>query len=609
MLLIPSAASGADCRWADAMSDDRTVCRFDYFQYRAGVLRDGVRWIRRSWWAVLVPAAVAAAAVWALVTDGKVRWTVLAGATAALVGAFAPSVLEWVRAALDRGERRDRVVAGMLVADLPESVVWLLHPQAAVVGFVGRGWLLQALDGWCADPAASVVRLLVGAGGVGKTRLARHFAGRLTDWEWWPVAPDKEAEVIGLLETVERPSRLLLTVDYAEARDPQALAHLLCVAQRAGGVRVLLLARSAGLWWSSLSAAYPPQAHLVDALTVSANVIEVPAGIEGHTPRQIVDEAVVAFAGRLRRRPAGEVVLHGLNSHVPVLRLHALALLAVLGGPRGDDRYDVLAEVLGHEARYWRHRARRDGLPGAGKPGTDAVLRRLVAVAALLGADNREHTVGLIGRVPGLGDAEPDGYVDWLYGLYPQAGNGGGLGTLQPDLLAEDLAVAVLRESTPAERSMILHGLTPSQAVRALTVLSRARSHQSDATEMIDVALAADLPVMTEAVLQVGLQFPGVLAPRVTDLLVAAELDPVWAQRTAHRVPYPSIEFSRTALALTTHALDAAAEATKPNDHASLLAWHALRLAEAGRRAEALATSQEAVNLYRELAADNRDAT
>ncbi|WP_157779148.1 tetratricopeptide repeat protein [Micromonospora sp. WMMA2032] len=554
---------------------------------------------------------VAAAAVWALVTDDKPVWTVVAGVAAAVVGAFAPSVLEWVRVARQRRERRDRAVAGALVAELPESVVWLLRPQAAVVGFVGRGWLLAALDRWCADPGASVVRLLVGAGGVGKTRLGRHFTGRLTGWECWPVAPGGEATVAGQLETGDRPGRLLLTVDYAETRDPQALAHLLCVAQRAGGVRVLLLARSAGLWWSSLSAAYPPQAHLVDALTLPANVLEVPARIEDYTPQQIVAEAVVAFAAQLRRRPAGDVPLGGLGPDVPVLRLHALALLAVLGGPRGDDRYDVLAEVLGHEARYWRHRARRDGLPGAGEPSADAVLRRLVAVAALLGADNREQAMELVRRVPGLGGAQPEvvnGYVDWLYGLYPAAGTGGGLGTLQPDLLAENLAVAVLSESTPAERSRILQGLAPGQAVQALTVLSRARSHQPDAAEMIDVALAADLPVMTEAVLQVGLQFPGMLAPRAAALLVTAELDSGWVQRTARRVPYPSIEFGQIAVALTTHALTASAGETESNNRASLLALHALRLAEVGRRAEALEVSQEGVDLRRELVDGNRDA-
>ncbi|MEV4824560.1 hypothetical protein, partial [Micromonospora sp. NPDC049274] len=560
---------------------------------------------------MLVPAAVAVAAVWALVTDGKLRWTVLAGATAAVVGAFAPSVLEWVRVARQRGERRDRVVAGALVAELPESVVWLLRPQAAVVGFVGRGWLLATLDRWCADPATSVVRLLVGAGGVGKTRLGQHFAGRLTGWECWPVAPGGEATVATELEVRDRPGRLLLTVDYAETRDPQALAYLLCVAHRAGGVRVLLLARTAGLWWSSLSAAYPPQAHLVDALTLPANVIEVPARIEDYTPQQIVAEAVVAFSARLHRRPPGDVPPSGVGPDVPVLRMHAQALLAVLGGPLGDDRFDVLAEVLGHEARYWRHRARRDALPGAGGPAADAVLRRLVAVAALLGADNREQAMELVRRVPGLGRAQPEvvnGYVDWLYGLYPAAGTGGGLGTLQPDLLAEDLAVAVLRESTPAERSMILHGLALGQAVQALTVLSRARTHQSDAAEMIDVALAAALPVMTEAVLQVGLQFPGMLAPRVAARLVTAELDPDWVLRTARRVPYPSIEFGQIAVALTTHALRAPPAATTPNDRASLLNSHALWLGKVGRRVEALAVSQEAVDLYRELVAGSRDA-
>ncbi|GAB3812636.1 hypothetical protein GCM10027605_54810 [Micromonospora zhanjiangensis] len=559
---------------------------------------------------MLLPAAVAAAAVWALVSDDKLGWTAVAGVTAAVVGAFAPSVLDRVRAARERREQRNRTVAEALVAELPESVVWLLHPQAAVVGFVGRGWLLRALDGWCADPRASVVRLLVGAGGVGKTRLGRHFAGRLAGWTWWPVAPGGEPKIAEALTADGRPGRVLLTVDYAETRDPQALARLLCTAQRADGVRVLLLARSAGLWWSSLSAAYPSQAHLVDALTVQANVIEVPARIEERTPQQIVNEAAVAFAERLGRRPPDEAPLGGLDPDVPVLRLHAEALLAVLGGPRGDDRYDVLAEVLGHEARYWRHRAGRDGLPGAGEPATDVVLRRLVAVAALLGAEDREQAAELVRRVPGLGEASPevvDRYVGWLYGLYPAAGAGDGLGTLQPDLLAEDLAVAVLRESTAAQRRGILHGLAVGQAGRALTVLSRARSHQPDAETMIDEALATDLPVMTEAVLQIGLQFPQVLAPRVVALLAAAEIDPEWARRTERRVPYPSIEFGRLALALTTQALHGAARTSESTDRASLLISHAVRLSEVGRRADALQASQEAGDIYRKLATNNPD--
>ncbi|MFI6066537.1 hypothetical protein ACIA47_14895 [Micromonospora sp. NPDC051227] len=558
-----------------------------------------------------MPTTVAMVAVWALVADDKVGWAVVAGAVTAVVGAFAPTLADRGRMARERREQRGRVVAGALVAELPQSVAWLLHPQAEVVGFVGRGWLLAGLDRWCADQDAAVVRLLVGAGGVGKTRLARHFAGRLSGWVWWPVAPGGEATMAGELDASERSRKLLLTVDYAETRDPEALAHLLCVAQRVGGVRVLLLARSAGLWWSSLSAAYPAQAHLVDALTVPGNVLEVPARVEDHTPQQIATEAAIAFAARLHRRLPDELAVGEVSSDVPMLRLHAQALLAVLGGPRGDGRYDVLAEVLGHEARYWRHQARRDGLLRVGEPAADGLLRQLVGVAALLGADDRGQASDLVRRVPGLSGAPPevvDGYVSWLYGLYPVAEAGSGLGMLQPDLLAENLAVAVMHERAPDDRITILQDLAPSQAVRALTVLSRARTHQPDAAEMIDVALAADIQVMTEAVLQVGLQFPGTLAPRITSLLTTANLDPDWAQRTAQRVPYPSIEFGRIALTLITRALRAPTATATLIDRARLLTNHAIRLVEAGRRAEALIASQEAVDLYRELAAINRDA-
>ncbi|WP_433342596.1 hypothetical protein [Micromonospora sp. CA-111912] len=568
------------------------------------------------WWRFLaagVPAGVAGVAVWALVADDKAGWTVVAGATAAVAGGFGPSVGQWVTARRERRERQGRVVAGVLVAELPASVAWLLHPQAAVIRFFGRGWVLRELQAWCADPDASPVRLVVGGGGVGKTRLARHFATGMAGWTWWPVAPQGEARVAQLVADGEAPARLLLVVDYAETRDPASLAALLCTAQQAGGVRVLLLARTAGLWWSTLSAAYPEQAHLVDALTMPAHVIELPAGVEERDPSEIVADAVGQFADHLRYAPPVQFTPLAHDSDTPVLRLHAEALVAVLGGPRDGGRYDVLAEVVSHEARYWRGCARRAGLLAADDATSrDAVLRQVVGIAALLGADDDEQAAGIVRRAPLLNEDTPapvvDGLVRWLRNLYPPVGSGGALGTLQPDLLAEGLAVAVLRDCAPAEQVAVFSGLPRSQAVRALTLLGRACAHQPDAVGVIEVALSADVPVMTEAVLQIGTQFPGRFAPRVANLLTTTTIDPEWARVWAEQVPYPSLELGEIAEALTARVLSALPPTTPPQIRAAWLNRHTLRLKEVGRRAEALAASEEAVNLRRELAATDRDA-
>ncbi|MGW1061822.1 hypothetical protein [Micromonospora rubida] len=548
-----------------------------------------------------------------MVADDKAGWTVVAGATAAVAGGFGPSLGQWVAARRERHERQGRAVAGVLVADLPASVAWLLHPQAAVIRFFGRGWVLRGLQTWCTDPDAAPVRLLVGSGGVGKTRLAQHFATGLPGWTWWPVAPQGEARVAQLVADGEAPARLLLMVDYAETRDPASLAALLCTAQRAEGVRVLLLARTAGLWWSTLSAAYPEQAHLVDALTMPANVIELPARVEERAPSEIVADAVAQFAGHLRYAPPAEFTPQAHDADTPVLRLHAEALVAVLGGPRGGGRYDVLAEVISHEARYWRGCARRARLVAADDATSrDAALRQVVGIAALLGADDDGQAAGLVRRAPLLGEDTPapvvDAFVRWLRNLYPSAGSGGALGTLQPDLLAEGLAVAVLRDCAPAEQMAVFSGLPRAQAVRALTVLGRACVHQPDAVKVIEIALSADVPVMTEAVLQVGTQFPGRFAARVATLLMTAAIDPEWARVWAERVPYPSLELGQVAMALTTKVLIDLPPTTPPQEHAAWLGGLALRLAEAGRRIEALTASNEAINLYRELAGTDRDA-
>ncbi|MET8147987.1 tetratricopeptide repeat protein [Actinoplanes sp. NPDC049668] len=560
-----------------------------------------------------VPALVAAVAGWAALADDKHGWTVIAAAFAGAVGAFGPTVTDRVAAARERRQARAGAVAVVRVADLPVSVTRLLRPDQQVVPFFGRGWVLRQLEMWAGDRDAVAVRLLVGAGGVGKTRLARELAARLVGWRCEWISPHAETETAGLVASGGFGPRSLLVLDYAEARDRAAVAELLWAAHLADRVRVLLLARSAGLWWESLPAAFDRQAHLVEAMTTAPGVlVEVAARIDdARDPKTIVTDAATAFAKKLRRPAPVLAGMRAWPAETPVLRLHADALVAVLDGAHRQGEYDVLGEVLGHESRYWRFTARRAGLFGISDDLTiDGVLRQVVGISALMGADSRAEVEQVVRRAPLLADADAArvaGFVSWLSGLYP-AGQGSVLGVVQPDLLAESLAARVLTECGVQERTRVLSGLSAAQAVRVLTVLGRARVHQTGVDALIDAALGVDVPGMVEAVIEVGVQFPGLFTSRLVALLADATIEHGWARQTAKRVPYPSLELGQLALELTTHIVTGfPADASLP-DQAHWTTWHALRLAKAGRRADALIASREAVGLYRELAKLNRDA-
>jgi len=568
----------------------------------------------------VVGGAIAAATAWALVADGKNLWATVSGTVGAILGFVAPLALGAVQGRTTRraeqrkeADARRRAAEAVRASELPRSVAWLLHPSKAVVTFFGREQALAQLEAWCTDRDGPAVRLVTAPGGYGKTRLAGELCIRLPGWDPLWVAVGKEAATADLLS--QAGGRRLLVVDYADSRDPAGLAELLAAAARAPEpVKVLALARTAGPWWTSLSASCPSHAALVDALTTASNVVALDARADDRPPDQIVASAAAQFAEHLRCPPPPPGVRSALPAGTALLRLHAEALLTVLGRqppPHGGD--GVIGEVLGHEQRYWRACARRAKVPLPDDPhDSDQLLRRVAGIAALLGADAQEVT-GLLHRALDHDPADPPAaaWERWLRDLYPHDGTDDAperLGTLQPDLLCETLAVQTLTTCTDQHRTTILTGLSDTQAVHVLTLLGRATTHQPDATSLIDAALAADTKVMAGAVLAVARQFPGLYAPRLAALIPHSGLTPSDLKHLYWQVPYPSRELNPVALAITTTVLEQQSPDTPVAERATWWNWHAVGLAEVGRRVEALAVSEEAVRLRRELADADRDA-
>lgn len=152
------------------------------------------------------------------------------------------------------------------------------------------------LRDWCEADAWEGTRLVAGAGGQGKTRLARHLASSLTSRGWATVmlGEHARAEDLAVLAHVVAPT--LVVVDYAEGRGTQ-LDPLVDALNRAEAkVRLLLLARTAGAWRTER---VTPAAHLSvmadDRIVVNLSPVE-----PDRDGRQLAwREAIDALANRL----------------------------------------------------------------------------------------------------------------------------------------------------------------------------------------------------------------------------------------------------------------------------------------------------------------------
>jgi tetratricopeptide (TPR) repeat protein len=539
---------------------------------------------------------IGATAGWAAFADNKKGWTLASAAAAGVIGAMVPGLAQVFVNASAASTRRRQALQRITTKRLPGSVVELLRPQAAVIGFLGRSQVLRQLQDWVDDSDSAAVRLVIGPGGTGKTRLAHQFA-RGQQALWVHVGGEKAAlEALG--PDMARP--LLLIIDYAEARDRKDLAVLMCAAQRDSEVRVLLLARAIGPWWDGMSASYTEQAHLVDALTIPAHVIELTAQIGGYTPTAIVTGAAAEFALHLNQLVPTLDENHVWDPETPVLRLHADALLAVLDGAFRADGYNVLTEVLRHETRYWRATAARAGLAAEAGTEEDATLRRLVGVAALLGADNSKELADLVTRVVPPG-AEVGRYERWLRELYPATGSASDqLGALQPDTLAEHLAVDVCVDIGDDGLADLVHGISQSQAVRALTVLGRAATRDDRADRIVDALIALGVIVVLEAAIQVAPQFPKFYSDRVAIFLAHNELTPTDIRKLAANAYNAPFELIKVTCVLYEILIQKLGASTTPANRLLTYFQYASALRWAGQYHQALENNSEALTLWTE---------
>ncbi|WP_245654408.1 tetratricopeptide repeat protein [Streptomyces violens] len=494
------------------------------------------------------------------------------------------------------------------VRDL-RSPAMLLRADVEAVRFAGRDRLLGQLLAWCERPEAFAVQVLTGPAGQGKTRLARHLRAQLRNGTWatgqlrTPSTDSVEPPDLSGLDTNRD---LLLVVDYAE-NVPYLVRHLIEHLHSARHrTRILLLARADGPWREhSLGAGYPTHDILASAPLIELgplHPLQTPPGSRSVAPAgrsEAFAQASTDLAQLLGHVvpgvdwPESASVRPPDDLHAPhygsVLTLQMTALVSLL--QHGPDPVEALAgeppeaTLLRHEARYWEQSAKSRGFRLGLPPAT---LHRAVATAVLCGAATKKEAVRAARKIPGVPARKALTVAGWLRCLYP-AEPGRYWGSLQPDRVAEFHASRCLnRLEVPLAK--LLTRASAGQQAQTVTVLARAalghynahRSSESDSVLRGLYDALATVPLRTDAL----------------DGITAA-------------LPHPSRILTGLALRLEedlTNRRRATAPPSGQPDLARSLPDLGMYLWEAGQREDALASADEAVQLYRHLAGTSRAA-
>ena len=509
----------------------------------------------------------------------------------------------------------------------PNSPAKLLRADAATTPFRDRPELQQLLD-WCEDPAWSGVRLVTGPGGQGKTRLARHLVGQLTQrgiergeqgWAAVVLAEQAGPGALAVLRQVTTPT--LVIVDYAESRSAQLDPLIEAMDRAEAKVRLLLLARTAGAWRTDRVA---PAAHLAvladDRIVIPLRPVE-PA-VTGRT--QAWHEAVTALAPRLAALPDyRHLPWTTLTASLPAptlagesfrtilaVQMHALATLLQASEAHGEHgspstARDAREVLLEHEHRYWTRVAE-----GFGITLNPATRGCLVALATLWGAtDAADADRVLASALPAATGPDTRATVaEWLSTLYRDGENY--WSGLQPDPLGEYLVATVLPGTQPGSGQLenTTAAVSAGQLEHGLTVLGRAHPQHPPLSDVIISIVLSTGTAGVRAAIAVAprLQEPAPLLNALNRVVDTADLPAL--QRLSSALPRFSLLLAGINLRVAGATVGLYRELAGLNRDAHLPALAAsvnnlaLRLAEAGRRPEALTGAQEAADLYRELA-------
>ena len=506
----------------------------------------------------------------------------------------------------------------------------LLRPEHGLVPFLGREPVLDQITGWCQDLADRPVLLVTGGGGSGKTRLGREACVQMLVAGWDAGLADDQRRDGTATDRLQRPT--LLVVDDADLRTGliSALVGYLRWDDAGPPAGLLLLARAAGDWWARLVR----QQELIDACTIlDLDRHPVPLGDRAEHFRRA--SAAFAAYGGPRAQSADPLSAAELAdpAYAEPLLIHIAALLRTVDLPPtpppqglGQERVagvDITATQLGSPVRQRllralceRERTRWYDLSAGSHLSFNPDLPladQVVALATLTGATDQACARSLLAALPSQAEVAQIGaeaLEAWAHRLYAGPGY---WNPLRPDLLAEQhLADTAQLSDLAISAAQLAAGQRWEAEVvtQLLAELTRGAPNQPAVLAALDELLAAALPRIVDLAVTADRAELADLA----SLALQLAPQPCRAAALAGQMPEHSVRLAALAATVTSQRViqDRADARGGEPAAASRLAVSlnnlGIRLADLGRREEALAASQEAADTYRELAAARPDA-
>ncbi|MGZ5053892.1 MAG: tetratricopeptide repeat protein [Methylobacter sp.] len=494
----------------------------------------------------------------------------------------------------------------------------LLRADEALVPFDAACQpFLDQLDAWLDEPQRpQAIRLITGAGGLGKTRVAIEICGQRLKTGWHcgflgkSYAASDMAAVWRQLSDINQP--LLLVVDYSETRQAALLALIKAMIRNSvvHPVRVLLLARNGGEWWDNLPGKDPECEMLLGGYATSGP-FELPALYADEANRtDAYRQALQAYANAIGTDvPDAKPDLAGEHFSKP-LYLQMAALLA-LYGERPATAEGLTRALLNHERRYWA-----DALADSGFNKPENLAQQLLALATLSGGFATAKQAKTYWDEAGdylLNPSEFTALFEALVPLYP--GNQG-LQTVQPDLLGEALVAQTLFQ---AQGEKLLDAVLAIQALQhhALTVIARLSLHRPDLHNILTAALGRNFCNCCHEIVNVAVETPSDL-PALAQTTFSGLSDAVKSQAAGLLKPLlvnESVELAHLICEIRLFEKDKSEKklAKKPNDmtakndHAGNLLNLSVALYRTGHNDQAVGFAKEALDIHQRLAQKNPD--
>jgi rubrerythrin len=491
----------------------------------------------------------------------------------------------------------------------------------------------------------------VGPAGTGKTRLALEAGRILLEKGWhihWLAGNKPENWIERWRNLLEAHVPCLVVLDYAETRADEISALLqesFVQLQSAPSLhlRIILLARATGEWWTNLTGDEHVRILLNGPATTSPQAIP-PIADDIKTREAVYRASVQAFSEAMGHTVPDTYYVPSLELPLYERPLYIqLTALAALDGLRPASARPLLDELINREWRYWKHTV-GDLLPISYTDWSDAL-----ALFALCGGcpsieeasrllQNMELPAELADSLsrcypgrPGIASLQPDMPAEWLLRCRLGETRGHAIAKLALKYAVESSLVILGRfcansvgsNALPLEvEEAIVGGLVdvwPTQGQRAVDVADASQPGLgkllAQAWKRLTLAmqqtLAQDLrlPNCSKCLPDLQVEVSRTLRnrPNQSDSERATSLNNL-AIRLSEQGDAPSrteaLEYAREAVKIRRQLAETQPAAYLPDLAASLnnLANHLSEQGDANSRSEALACAREAVKIYRQFA-------